>query len=346
VEDNSRSGGAAGDTSPAHILNVGYAFWKAKALLSAVELDLFTVLAEGPLDAEALAIRLRLHPRGARDFFDALVALRLLRRDQSGRYFNQPDADTYLDRSKPTCIAGLFRHMSARHYQHWGMLTRALRTGAPQSGGLAEGYPALYSDVSAQEIFLEGMTAGSLLVARALAVKFPWHRYRTFVDVGTAEGCVPVEIARAHPHLHGTGFDLAVLQTAYTNFITTHALGDRLTFHAGDFFTDPLPTADVLIFGRILHNWDLPTRKLLLKNAYDALPDDGVVLVYDPQIDDRRAEPHGLLSSLNMLIETQGGSEYTSTDCMAWMREIGFQECRSEPLDDLHAVVIGVKNPR
>jgi hypothetical protein len=331
---------------PENILDIGYGFWKAKALLSAVELDLFTLLAEGPLNAETLTARLELHPRGASDFFDALVALGLLKRDESGLYSNQPDTDFYLDRRKPTCIAALFRHMGARHYQHWGMLTRALQTGAPQSGGLAEGYPTLYSDTAAQEIFLAGMTAGSLLAAQALAVKFPWNHYRTFIDIGTAQGCVPVEIARAQPHLRGGGFDLPVLESAFTNFTTKQGLRDRLTFHPGDFFSDPLPTADVLIFGRILHNWDLSTRKLLLKKAYEALTEDGVALVYDPLIDDGRVEPHGLLSSLNMLIETQGGSEYTSADCMKWMRDVGFKECRAMPLSDVHTAVLGFKGRR
>jgi O-methyltransferase domain/Dimerisation domain len=333
-------------TSPEHILDVAYAFWKAKALLSAVELDLFTILADRPLDADDLTSRLDLHSRGARDFFDALVALGLLTRDESGKYANRPDADLYLDRRKPTCIGELLKHLGARHYHNWGLLTRALKTGAPQSGALAEGYPSLYSDPTAQEVFLAGMTAGSLLAARSLAVRFPWKRYRTFVDVGTAQGCVPVEIARAHPHLRGGGFDLPIVKTAFTQYVTKHGFADCLQFYAGDFFADPLPAADVMILGRILHNWDLATRKLLLNKAYAALPDGGALLVYDPLIDEARTEPHGLLSSLNMLIETQGGAEYTSADCMEWMREVGFRECRAEPLGDVHTAVIGVKSHR
>jgi hypothetical protein len=195
--------------TPDRILDVSYAFWKTKALLSAVELGVFTLLAEEPADLSTLVARLGLQGRGARDFFDALVALGFLHRDAAGRYANEPDVDLYLDRRKPAYIGGLLEHLNARHYQNWSLLTQALRTGAPQSGALATGsYPALYADTATQGIFLNGMSAGSLTSASALAKQFPWHGYKTVIDIGTAQGCLPVEIARVHPHLIGGGSDL------------------------------------------------------------------------------------------------------------------------------------------
>jgi hypothetical protein len=344
--DTSREkSGPAAIPSPDSILEVGYGFWKSRALFSAVELGIFTMLAKGPLDLETLTTRLGLHGRGARDFFDALVALKLLQRDRTGHYGNQPAAQLYLDRSKSTYIGGLVEHLNARHYQNWMCLTRALRSGAPQSGALATGsYPALYADKVAQDIFLNGMTAGSLLAAQTLARIFPWQSYKTLIDIGAAQGCVPVEIARVHQHLTGGGFDLPEVEPVFAGYVHQHDLGERLRFYPGDFFADPLPTADVLVMGRILHNWDLSTRKLLLRKAYDALPLGGALIIYDPLIDDdRRAWAHGLLSSLNMLIETAGGSEYTAAECTAWMAEAGFQESRIEPLGDVHQAIIGIK---
>jgi SAM-dependent methyltransferase len=332
-------------TPPDHILSVGYAFWKARALFSAVELDVFTELADGPLDLETMTTRIGLHPRSARDFLDALVSLRLLQRNADGTYANQRDTDLYLDRRKRTFIGGLLQHLNARHYQNWSLLTRALQTGEPQSGALATGsYPALYADNTAQRMFLNGMTAGSLLAAQALAVKFPWKDFRTVIDIGTAQGCVPVEIARTHTHLTGGGFDLPQVKPAFTNYVKEQGLSERLHFYPGDFFVDRLPVADVLVMGRILHNWDLPTKKLLLEKAWHALPHGGVLIVYDPLIDDDRLQPHGLLSSLNMLIETTGGFEYTGTECTGWMQEVGFHETRIVLLGDVHSAVIGIKN--
>jgi hypothetical protein len=340
-----RAGSGAGRIAPDRILDLSYAFWKSKAVLSAVELDLFTVLGSGPLDGKALAARLKLNRRGASDFFDALVALGLLKREANGRYANQPDAAAYLDRNKPSYIGGLLEHMNARHYQNWSVLTQALRTGMPQSGALGDGnYPALYDDTATRDIFLNGMSAGSLLAAKALAKKFPWHDFRTVIDVGTAQGCVPVEIARAHPHLTGGGFDLPPIEPSFASYVDKFGLSNRVRFYPGDFFTDPLPDAEVLVMGRILHNWDIPTRKLLITKAYRSLPVGGSLIVYDPLIADARGgDAHGLLSSLNMLIETKGGSEYTAADCIAWFRKAGFAETRIEPLDRLHTAVIGFK---
>jgi hypothetical protein len=336
-------GQSAEVASPDHILDVSYAFWKSKAILTAVELDVFSVLAEGPLDLQSLVGRLGLHGRGAADFLDALVALALLRRRADGCYANQPDTDLYLDRCKPTYLGDLLKHLNARHYLNWSSLTEALRSGAPQSGALGNGsYPALYEDAATQDIFLNGMSAGSLIAAKTLAKKFPWSDFRTVIDVGTAQGCVPVELARAHPHLTGGGFDLPAIEPAFVSYIQKHGLSDRLRFYAGDFFADRLPQAEVLVMGRILHNWDLPTRKLLLDKAYEALPAGGALVVYDPLIDETRSA-HGLLSSLNMLIETKGGSEYTAADCTDWMQQAGFGAIRIEPLGDMHTAVIGFK---
>jgi hypothetical protein len=61
----------------------------------------------------------------------------------------------------------------------------------------------MLADTATRDIFLNGMSAGSLLAAKALANKFPWRDFRTVIDIGTAQGCVPVEIARVHPHLTG-----------------------------------------------------------------------------------------------------------------------------------------------
>ncbi len=339
-----KTGGDGRAPAPDRIVNLAYAFWQSKALLSAVELGVFTSLAEGPLDLETLTALTGVHPRGARDFFDALAALGLLRRDAQGRYCNQPDTDQFLDRRKPTYVGALLEHLNARHYRNWSLLTQALRTGAPQSGALADGsYPALYSDAPMRDVFLNGMTAGSLIAANALATTFPWGRYKTFVDIGTAQGCVPVVIAAAHPHLTGGGFDLPTVEEAFTNYVGQHGLSDRLKFHAGDFFSDPLPRADVIVMGRILHNWDQPTRLLLLRKAQHALTPGGALIVYDPLIDDGRTLPHGLLSSLNMLIETKGGSEYSGAECADWMMQVGFRDVRIEPLCDVHSAVIGTR---
>jgi SAM-dependent methyltransferase len=329
---------------PGRILEFAFAFRQARALMSAVELDLFTVLSEGPLESGALARRLNIKPRGARDFFDVLAAHELIHRDQHGCYRNAADCDRYLNRLSPDYLGDLVDHLNTRMYEIWGRLTRSLRSGAPQSGALGDtGYKALYAEPATFAKFLRAMTAGSRVPARALAREFDWKQYTSFMDVGTAQGCVPVEIAMAHPHLVGGGFDLPEVQGAFHDYVSALGLGRRLTFHAGDFFQDELPRADVLIMGRILHNWGLTTKKMLLQKAHRALAPGGVLIVYDPMLEDDRRSIQALFASLTMLLETQDGFECTLRDCRDWMVEVGFHGVQVIKLDPGHTAMIGCK---
>ncbi len=331
--------------APDRILELGLGFWGAKTLLSAVELGLFTELTTGPLDAEALRARLGLHPRSARDFFDALVALGMLER-QGDRYANTPATERFLDPAKPSYIGGFLEMVNARLYPFWGALTEGLRTGRPQNEARSGGdfFAVLYQDPARLRQFLQAMTGLSLGSAHAIARQFPWGHYRTFVDVGTAQGGLPVTVALAHPHLSGGGFDLPPVEPIFADHVVSSGLQDRLCFYPGDFFRDPLPRADALVMGHILHDWSLDEKRLLLAKAYEALPAGGTLIVYDAIIDDeRQRNAFGLLMSLNMLIETPGGFDYTGADCCAWLREAGFRETYVEHLVGPESMVVGIK---
>lgn len=331
--------------TPDHILQTGFGFWASKTLLSATELGLFTELARGPLNAENLRQRLWLHERSAHDFFDALVALRLLER-HDGQYANTAESDLFLDRNKPTYVGGMLEMCNARLYGFWGSLTEALRTGKPQNEARTGGdlFGNLYRSPERLEGFLKSMTGLSLGAAHAIAEKFPWAEYRTVADVGAAQGAVPVQLALVHSHLEAIGYDLPVVQPSFEHYAQAHGVMNRVRFHAGDFFKDPLPKVDVIIMGHILHDWNLEQKLRLIQKAYDALPEGGAFIVYEALIDDdRRENALGLLMSLNMLIETSGGYDYTGADCQEWMRDVGFRATRVEPLVGPDAMVIGIK---
>jgi len=331
--------------TPDRIMQLGVGFWGSKTLLSAIELGLFTELAKGPLNAAALTDRLKLHPRSARDFFDALVALGMLKRTGE-RYANRPETALFLDRAKPSYRGGMLEMANARLYRFWGSLTEALQTGKPQNEDKTGGdfFGTLYADPKRLEGFLKAMTGLSLGAARMIAKKFPWRKYRTFVDIGCAQGGVPVEITLAHKHLAGGGMDLPVVQPIFEAYVCEKGLDGRLRFYPGDFFKDPLPKTDVLIMGHILHDWNLEEKMMLLRKAYDALPTGGALIVHEAIIDDqRKRNALGLLMSLNMLIETHGGFDFTGADCMGWMREVGFSKARVESLAGPDSMVVAVK---
>ncbi|MEQ1898553.1 MAG: methyltransferase [Vicinamibacterales bacterium] len=332
--------------NPEHILQTGFAFWASKTLLSAIELGLFTELAQGPLGYEALRARLNLHPRSARDFFDALVATGFLTRT-GDTYANTPETDLFLDRKKPSYLGGMLEMANNRLYPFWGTLTEGLQTGLPQnevkSGaqGLFEG---LYAEPARLKEFLKAMTGLSHGANMTIAHTFPWKDYRTYVDVGTAQGDLAGQIAVANPHLRGQGFDLPEVGPIFNEYMARLDVADRVMFTAGSFFTDALPKADVVTMGHILHDWDLPTKKMLIQKAYDAVPTGGAVIIYEAIIDnERKQNAFGLLMSLNMLIETPGGFDYTGADCEGWLKEAGFTSTRVEHLVGPDSMVVGIK---
>jgi precorrin-6B methylase 2 len=318
----------------------------SKALLTAVGLGLFTELACAPLDANGIAAKFGLHQRGVRDFLDLLVALGLLDRE-SGVYSNAPETDFFLDRAKPTYVGGILEMCNTRLYPFWGSLETALRTGQPQNEAASGGpnfFGELYGAPARLRQFLSAMTGLSVMGARMIAAKFPFDKYKTFVDVGCAQGGAPVQIALAHPHLQGIGFDLAPVGPIFEEYVASFGLSQRLRFQAGDFFKDSLPKADVIVMGHILHDWDLETRRMLIRKVHDALPMGGAFIVHENLIDDdRRKNALGLMTSLTMLIETPGGSDFTGADCQGWLKEGGFRETRVEPLAGHDGMVIGVK---
>jgi len=326
-------------------MRLGTAYWGSKALLSAVELKVFGLLSEcGPLSADELRDRLGLHPRSARDFFDALVALRMLNRDE-GRYRNTPETDVFLDPAKPTYMGGMLEMGGTRLYGFWGSLTEALLTGQPQSEVKSGGdfFATVYSDPEKLAGFTAAMSGLSRAAGEAIAAKFPWRDYGTMIDIGCAQGAVPVAIAQTHGHLTGGGFDLPPVEPIFNSYVAECGLSERLTFTAGNFFVDPLPQADVLIMGHVLHDWDLDQKRRLLQKAFDALPTGGALIVHEAIIDDdRRENAFGLLMSLNMLIEGLG-FDFTGADCRGWMAEVGFTRSYVEPLAGPDSAVVGVK---
>jgi SAM-dependent methyltransferase len=337
--------GAPPAPSPDTILQLGFGFWGSKTLLSAVELGVFSALAGTSTELEPLRAQLGLHPRSAQDFLDALVALGMLER-HDGRYTNTPATEAYLDQAKPSYLGGILEMANTRLYRFWADLTQGLRTGLPQNETKTGGsfFPELYADPARLQEFARAMTALSMGSIIAIGEQFPWNDYHSIADIGCAEGALPAHLARRHPHLTGIGLDLPPLAPIFNQHAAAAGLSDRLQFVAGDFLTDELPPADVLVFGHILHDWGLDTKRQLLDKAYQALPPGGAIICYDTIIDDdRRHNSFGLLMSLNMLIEVPDGFDYTGAQCQHWLRQAGFHHTRVQHLTGPESMVIGIK---
>jgi hypothetical protein len=315
----------------APILQTAFAFWSSKVLLTAVEFGLFTRLGDRELTGAELGKELEMHPRGIEDFFDALVAMGFLDREGDGaraKYRNNAMGNLYLVRTSPRYIGGILEMLNARLYRFWSDLPTALRTGKPQNEvkhGQKGTFEELYAEEPRLEQFLGAMTGLSRINFEAFAEKFDFKRYKTLCDVGGATGLLSIEVAKRHSHLACTSFDLAQVEPIAKRSIAAAGLTSRVRTAAGNFFEDPLPKADVITMGMILHDWNLEKKKHLIRAAYDALPKCGAFVAIEALIDDRRREnTFGLLMSLNMLIEFGDAFDFTSADFRGWCSEVGF----------------------
>jgi precorrin-6B methylase 2 len=331
-------------------MQVGLGFFASKTLLSAVELGLFTELSKQPMTGAEIATALGLSPRAVPDFPDALVALGLLQREGDGadaRYSNTPESGMFLDRNSSGYIGGILEMANARLYRFWADLTEALRTGMPQNETKHSGEPMfakLYEVPERLEQFMNAMSGISAGNFRAFAQKFDFSKFSTLCDVGGATGQLSCMVAAANSHMRCTSFDLPNVVPIATRKIAQAGLGDRVTAVGGDFFVDPLPKADVIAMGMILHDWNLDKKKALIRKAYDALPEGGAFVVIEALIDDaRRENAFGLLMSLNMLIEFGDAFDYSGSDFANWCREVGFRRFEVIPLTGPSSAAVAYK---
>ena len=335
--------------NPSRIMQIGTGFMASKVLLSAIELELFTVLAGHPQTAAQLGDRLGLHPRALHDFLDALVSLGFLDREGNGHdatYRNAADSDVFLDKNKPSYIAGILEMANHRLYGFWGSLTTALKTGQPQNEA-SKGedlFGTLYADQARLEEFLRAMAGIQMSNFMALAASFDFSGVKTVCDVGGASGACSIAIAQRHPHLQCISWDLPPVVPIAQRHVEAAGLEGRVTVTAGDFFNDPLPAADVIVMGNVLHDWDETQKRALMKKAFDTLPAGGTLIAIENVIDDERRENvFGLLMSLNMLIETPGGFDYTAAQFNQWATEAGFKQTTIMPLTGPASAAIAKK---
>lgn len=324
---------------PSHIMQTATAFWASKVLLTAVEFDLFSTLAEGSMTASELGEKLGLHPRVTYDFFDALVALKFLQRQgdgPQGLYDNTPDTAAFLNKNSPAYIGGMAEMFNARLFGFWNNLGTALRTGEAQNEIRLTGtslFEGLYADEARLGEFLHAMSGAQAENFNQLARKFNFKDYSSMSDIGGALGLLCQSVALGHPHLSLSSFDLPPVAPHVQKNIDAAGLSGRIKVISGDFFQDDLPKSDVITMANVLHDWNLEDKKRLIKKAYDALPEGGAFIVIENVIDDaRRENAFGLLMSLNMLIECGDGFDYTAADFREWCTEAGFSRFEIIPL--------------
>ncbi|GGA72162.1 methyltransferase/methylase [Flavobacterium palustre] len=339
--------------SPAVIMQIGSGFWASKILLAAVNFELFTHLArKESMSAREIKDLLKLNctDRHLFDFLDALFCFGFLKRDgflETAQYSNSLDTGTFLDKEKTSYMGGMLEMMNNRLYGFWGNLEEGLKTGLVQNEAKNGGEPifeSLYKDPKLLKGFVNAMTGIQIGNFMALAQKFDFSKYKTFLDVGGSAGILSTMVAKYNSNMSCTTFDLPAVEAMANETIQKFEVSAQVKAVSGDFFTDSFPKADVITMGNILHDWNEENKLMLMQKAYDALPDGGVFIAIESVIDnERKQNVFGLMMSLNMLIETADGFDYTFDDFNKWAKQIGFKSTSSLGLTGPTSAVIAYK---
>lgn len=339
--------------SPAVIMQMGTGFWASKILLTAVNFQLFTHLAKQPgMSAKEIKTLLKLNctDRHLYDFLDALLCFGFLKRDgllETARYSNSLDTETFLDKAKPSYIGGMLEMLNNRLYGFWGNLDEGLQTGLVQNEAKGGGEPIfakLYETPDLLKGFVNAMSGVQMGNFMALAQKFDFSKSKTLLDAGGSAGLLSLMVAKHQPHMTCTTMDLPAVEPIAAGTIKQFQLGDRVKAVSGDFFNDPLPNADIVTMGNILHDWNEENKLKLMQKAYDALPEGGIFIAIENVIDnERKQNAFGMMMSLNMLIETADGFDYTFDDFNKWAKQAGFKSTSIMPLAGPTSAAIAYK---
>lgn len=338
--------------SPESIMKIGTGFWASKILLTAVNFQLFTKLAEKKtMSAKEIKsiLGLKCTERNVYDFLDSLTGFGFLQRDgilDTAIYSNSIDTDMFLDKNKPSYIGGILEMMNNRLYSFWGNLQEGLLTGLPQNEAKKgeDFFALIYKDPDKLKEFINAMSGIQMGNFMTFAQKFDFTKYKTLTDVGGSGGLLSIMVAKQHPHMNCTSFDLPPVEPIANAIIQQFQLSDRVKTASGDFFTISIPNTDVVVMGNILHDWDEENKISLMKKAYDALPDNGAFVAIENIIDDERKQNvFGMMMSLNMLIETGKGFDYTFADFNKWAKIVGFKSTSLLPLAGPSSAAIAYK---
>ena len=335
---------------PSKIMQIGMGFWASKTLLTAVNLKLFTHLAQGELTGKEIQNRLGLHERSLFDFLDSLVALGFLTRKgikDDAVYQNSDESDLFLDQNKLTYIGGILEMSNNRLYRFWNDLEEGLKTGKPQNESKHGDKPlfeAIYSNEDRLREFLHAMGGVQAGNFDHFARHFDFSKFKTHCDIGGAGGNLCVHIAKNNPHISSTCYDLPKVAPIAEDNFRTLGLSDRIKATPGDFFEEELPRADLITMCNVLHDWGTDDKKMLISKAYTSLPNGGALVIIENIIDDeRRQNAFGLMMSLNMLIETDSGFDFSLSDFKGWVSEIGFKRIDLMPLIGPSSAIIARK---
>jgi acetylserotonin O-methyltransferase len=329
---------------PSPVVDLIEAFRRSKAMFAAVSLGIFDRLGSGPADTATLARELEINADALERLLDACVGLGFLHK-REGVYSNLPGADVYLRRSSPHTLAGYIKYSNAALYPMWGQLEEAVREGTNRwrqtFGARSSLFDHYFRTEEDKRDFLMGMNGFGLLSSPRVVAAFDLSGFRRLVDLGGATGHLAIAACERYERLRAMVVDLPAVIKVTQEYVERSPVRDRIEYMAADFFSDPLPEADLFSLGRILHDWSEDKIRALLARIYQGLPQGGALLIAERILDEGKAGPlSALMQSLNMLVCTEG-KERTLAEYSDLLRQAGFAKVQGRktgaPLDAILA---------
>jgi hypothetical protein len=301
------------------ILGKARAFWEARILMTAAELDVFSLLADAPKTSAQVSRELASDPRATEALLNALVALGLLVKTE-GAFGIKPGFERALSSSAPETVLPVIQHM-AQLWNSWGQLTEIVRTGQ-----VRRSVEALERDEKGVSAFIGAMHTIGLGLAGSVVARLDLSGYRNLIDVGGGSGVYTIAVLRAAPEMRATIFDRPLVINLARQKLAEEGLTDRVALAEGDFYVDVLPGGhDLALLSAIIHQNGPEQNVELYRKVFDALVPGGAIAIRDFVMSEDHTEPaDGASFAINMLVNTPGGSTYSFGDISRDLEAAGF----------------------
>ncbi len=321
-----------------NILEIAFNFREARVLLTGIELDVFTLLAEREMNLQQVCETLNSEVRATQYLLDAMTAMNLLEKNE-GKYRTSDEGIPFLSRKGSECMLPMLEHY-ANLWHRWSQLTDIVR------GKGITIKPVDQMSEDQLKAFILGMHVLALRASKPLLKKLGPIPYRKMLDVGGASGTYSEAFIEMNPELRATIFDLPPVIEIARERLKASPYRDRIDFFVGDFYKDDLPAGyDFLWLSAIIHQNSREQNVDLYKKCYSALEVGGILWIRDYVMSEDRTKPKpGALFAINMLVGTQGGGTYTFEEIKEDLNQAGFKEvCFKIHGEQMDTVIEAVK---
>jgi len=305
------------------ILGKARAFWEARILMTAAEIDVFSLLLDTPKTSGQVSLELSSDQRATEALLNALVALGLLLKTEH-TFRVRPGFERVLSNSAPETVLPVIRHM-AQLWDSWGQLTEIVR-----KGKVTRSVEDLERDEAGVRAFIGAMHTIGLGLARGVVARLDLSGRRSLIDVGGGSGVYTIAVLQAAPEMRATIFDRPPVTEIARQKLVEEGLTDRVELVNGDFYVDALPDGhDLALLSAIIHQNDAEQNIELYRKVFGALVPGGTVVVRDfVMSEDHTEPPDGAFFAINMLVNTPGGSTYSFEDISKDLEAAGFADAR------------------